>query len=102
MLNRQNARSTAERGRDLRVDSAEREKRVNALVQELGSLARDLQDLSQSAVAAATAEDIHGLLETSEIMLQVQGHYASVYRSVLVMRTSDSGTVHVGHEMSST
>lgn len=40
--------------------------------------------------------------KTSEIMLQVQGHYASVYRSVLVMRTSDSGTVHVGHQMSST
>jgi hypothetical protein len=84
------------------VDSAEREKRVRALIQELSSLAKDLQELSQSAVAAAAVDNINGLLDTSEIMLQVQGHYASAYRSVLVMRISDSGTVHVGHEMSST
>lgn len=84
------------------VDSAEREKRVSALIQELGSLAKDLQELSQSAIAAALADDMSGLLDTSEIMLQVQGHYASAYRSVLVMRISDSGAVHVGHEMSST
>jgi hypothetical protein len=75
---------------------------VRALIQELGSLAKDLEELSQSAVAAAAADDITGLLDTSEIILHVQGHYVSAYRSVLVMRLSDAGTVHVGHEMSST
>jgi hypothetical protein len=84
------------------VDSAEHKKRLRAHIQELGSLAKDLLELSESAVAAASADDITGLLDTSEIILQVQGHYTRAYRSALVMRVSDATAIHVGHEMSST
>lgn len=85
------------------MTAEERHNRVEALVHEIGALARDLADLSETAADASASGDIEALLEVSELMVRVQTSYASAYRSILVVRLPEPGTTTfpLGPELSS-